>query len=732
MIAVDGIKLFGRFDFDFSENTVIDREIQWYEDSMKWEYEYVNNKKVGISICTPLSLTYGGVSTFVYSQTDVSSQYLKHGIEYDWAESYFKDSSWVIARAKTKELVKNVLIKGIDKAQELFTAEEFFEAYLYLCDYRNVFAQGKTESAVRVKLGELLGKLNLRQNVLTGQIFHGRTDESLGRTKIEFEVVLDTILNTESDISTFFIEKDDHSINRDLTFKQWLNFISSKIKSADISKCKNSGIKNVLSWAQTELDKIADLAISDKKYFDTDGPNSELKRGMEMFEIILEVIGHSTFRYVATHGISHNNIVKGIKIGIMDVHGSSQLAPFCDQFAFYPSVMSTAGTGSYRCNKGTLYNHRFSLFFGDSLVYFPIKDGKGIDIRSSKNAYYLDYVLVSYLEDNHRVTQDIMIDLENDFNNIYKIYRDSNLQTSMYDKALMFVKSNSYEVIDSALISVSESMFKSGDFDSISEQLHNVRRAELYLRKGLIDNAKSTTSIRYLLEQAVTQCKSYLELKINGISVSIPLSKFINTPIYGVSSFDISYEAQHLANKKAIDDREAIFRKTIEENPELNGKARFFITLDNNNDGIQYVHITASDTLSKFFNPNGATEYSLPIYVDIDINNDPNHYLEKLAMISMMHQQGPNMYRFGLIMKQVGAHISDPAYFVLNGDSFISAEHIYSESSILPSGTRRYTSVRDLEFVGVVDFKHYNTIINKNYFIYNLYIKYVQNLGWFV
>lgn len=91
LIAVEGSKLFGRFDFDFSRNTIIDRSEQWYEDKTKWQYEWFNGKEVGISIFNPLSITYGGISTFIYSQSDISSQYLKHGIEYDWAKTYFED-----------------------------------------------------------------------------------------------------------------------------------------------------------------------------------------------------------------------------------------------------------------------------------------------------------------------------------------------------------------------------------------------------------------------------------------------------------------------------------------------------------------------------------------------------------------------------------------------------------------------------------------------------------------
>jgi len=172
------------------------------------------------------------------------------------------------------------------------------------------------------------------------------------------------------------------------------------------------------------------------------------------------------------------------------------------------------------------------------------------------------------------------------------------------------------------------------------------------------------------------------------------------------------------------------FISIIRNNRELDGRARFFITIYTETGGMQYFKITKSDTLANYFNAQGCGELSDVISIDIDINNDPNNYLETLARLSMTFQQGPNNGHFGLIMKPIDADLNDPAYFILNGDTFLYGNEIYS-TSVSGGRARLYIPVEDLVLIGNVNPKDYNDIIEKNYFIYNLYLKYVKSLTWF-
>ena len=204
-----------------------------------------------------------------------------------------------------------------------------------------------------------------------------------------------------------------------------------------------------------------------------------------------------------------------------------------------------------------------------------------------------------------------------------------------------------------------------------------------------------------------------------------------NIPIYG-NILDISHENQDIANKRAIDNRVEIFRDAIGNNKELNGKARFFITLDNGQTGIQYFKITKADTLSEYFKAHG---FRSATYVDVDINNDPNKLLEKLAKISMTYQRGPGNLRFGLIMKSVSSDINDPAYFVLNGDHFLAEDEIFSKERASTSHSRTYiplTGDSSITFTGNFDIEEINNRIDKRYFIYNLQVEFMKNLEWFV
>ncbi len=296
----------------------------------------------------------------------------------------------------------------------------------------------------------------------------------------------------------------------------------------------------------------------------------------------------------------------------------------------------------------------------------------------------------------------------------------------------MWLESDSFDVISKAILEVSEAKLKNGEYKSKAEQLHAVRRAELYLRIGLADVNRRYNTIRYYLERAITECRSNLELDINGIFVNIPLSKFTNVPIYGPDGISITYESQHIANEKAVANRVKLFKDAIRDNPELGGKARFFITLDDDKLGIQYFKIAPSDTLGKYFQAHGTAQSSSPVYVDVDINNDPYNYLEKLARVSMMYQQGPGNRRFGLVMKQQGADITDSAYFVLTGDGFLSKDKIFSKEGLSGGATRKYLPLIGLQFTGVFDIDKYNSRIDGHYFIYNLYLDYVKNLDWFI
>ena len=376
------------------------------------------------------------------------------------------------------------------------------------------------------------------------------------------------------------------------------------------------------------------------------------------------------------------------------------------------------------------YGLEFSLFFGDSVIYFAIKDTRGRDVRSSKNAYYLGNSLVSFLEEGYKVSESILRDLQSTFLKSYSQYVSKLKKSSISPKALQFLESNSFDIIAKSI----ETKLEKVSYKTNAERLKDLRRAELYLHMGLIDTggSRDTTSIRYYLEQAITESRPSVELLINGIRVIIPAEKLANIPVFG-TTVGISFEDQHLANKKAIDNRVEIFRNAIKNNKELNGKARFFITLDGDHtEGIQYLAISKSDTLSKYFKAYGAAGF--PVHVDIDINNDPNNLLERLARISMTFQQGPGNLRFGLIMKDISSNINDPAYFVLNGDHFLAQNEIFSKDS-RSGGARKYISLTGdstITLIGNFNIDNNNNKIDNQYFIYNLYMKSVKNLKWFV
>lgn len=99
VIALNGKKVFGRFDFNLDDNTLIDHESDWYMNKDKWNYVTApDGSNYGIQIFSIMSTTYGGVSTFIESQTIITSQYLKSkawntNISYSWAEQLFKSDT---------------------------------------------------------------------------------------------------------------------------------------------------------------------------------------------------------------------------------------------------------------------------------------------------------------------------------------------------------------------------------------------------------------------------------------------------------------------------------------------------------------------------------------------------------------------------------------------------------------------------------------------------------------
>ena len=80
----------------------------------------------------------------------------------------------------------------------------------------------------------------------------------------------------------------------------------------------------------------------------------------------------------------------------------------------------------------------------------------------------------------------------------------------------------------------------------------------------------------------------------------------------------------------------------------------------------------------------------------------------------MTFMQGSKNNRFGLIMKKADADLGDPSYFVLNGDSFLEEEEIYSFPEASGSGARKYYPLGDLKFTGTVDIKTFTNKIEKN------------------
>jgi hypothetical protein len=420
--------------------------------------------------------------------------------------------------------------------------------------------------------------------------------------------------------------------------------------------------------------------------------------------------------------------VGNIKTGITDAHGKHRLADYCNQLGFYPTTIPTQGSGDYSISS-KLIDHKFTLFFGDSVVYFPTQI-KGDSVRSSRNAFYLGNVPVSFLGEGHTVSTEILKDLQYDFLTLYREYLSRNKlmkdtqEGAEKAQSQEFLNSDAFDVISKYIWSTSEKKL-----NNKAEQAHISRRAELYLRIGLEDQTRSTSSFRYYLEESINLNQINLDININGLRVTIPTSKFLNVPIFGTDAFDVSYEDQHKANKNALDNRVEIFKEIINNNPELGGKARFFITLDDDVHGIQYFKISGSDTLSKYFVAYGA---SFPVCVDVDIHNDKGKTLEKLARLSMTYQQGPKNHRFGLIMKKLESTETDPAYFILNGDHFLAEDEIYSKEGASGGGARKYAPLGDLKFTGIVDIETFNNKIDKRYFQYNLYLKYVKNLEWFV
>ncbi|KKN63933.1 hypothetical protein LCGC14_0496650 [marine sediment metagenome] len=702
VIAYNDRKTFGRFEFDLEANTIKDLGNDWYDNTDKWNFEKDSHgNNIGISMLNFLTTTYGGKSVLIDTRTDVTSQYLKFGLEYDYENRYFDDESWHI-ESEYNALSKIVPIKlyGVGKAKEIITREEFMEAvkyYLFYSDVLQVARSAKIPKEIRLTLNKLLGKLNTRHDISTGissSRYPGSKLET-GTTIEEFTDVINSILMTENDILDFFFETKRGVPSPTATLKQWIKFVRGRITNPNRIKSSNAEVENSLIWASEELDKLGTLDDGNGKeyYFSTEGAkNSELERGMRMLDVILNVIGDKTFRFLISHSIKYNGKNKQLKLGITNWGSAPHVSPFLSQFGFYPSEMISEGKHPPFIKDYNIQTSKISLYFGESLLYFPIRVN-GEETRTHSNAYKLSFSPLSFLSDDtflatSNIHRSIVKNLESEYSDyIEETSVEYSTMNSFLARSLVVYETTSsyFKQLRTQLNDMNSQAWKlamtgTGQWD----RFNAIRQAELYIRANM-------DSVRLTIENGIRSGDSIVKINIPIFpDLNLKLD-ILNTKadVFGTVNGINSPESILTINEKAIQDRIKIFKTAIQNRP--GGAARFYIAADVKNYGLQYLSLTKEDDSLRRIFTDAIVGANNGIYFDVDI--DDNQVLRQLAILSMSYiNNGGEKAIVSLIMKDYGASMSDNALFILSGDKFLM--DVYSHHIIHSSKfTRGYTNI---------------------------------------
>jgi len=747
LITLNGKKIIGRFDYNFETGAVPDKGEDWYLDKSNWNYyENANSDKIGIQLLSILSVSHAGKTTFVYTKPKVTSQYLKHSIEYSWAETFFPHESWTIERSSQSSDNEGILIQGIEEALEVLTAEQYYYAYFALLDFKNFLTEEGSQSRRNRNpqpiLNSLLGEMNIKHNLLTRQVI-----EETRREKSDVEAFINSVFSSDEEILAFFLKKDDggelkevfksdyldENGNKIATLKQWIQLVTSAITSDNRITSKNPMMEKVLKWASVELKKISPLDLSSegkRRIFATDGESSELQRGMQMLDIIIHAIGHSTFRHILTHNIAFRGGAHNTKIDILDASSLAKLSEFCAQFSFYPSQFSSDGKGADGISVDSLSKYKYSLYFGDSLVYLPIEG----NVRDrSLNAYNLGHVPVSFLSSGTRFSENIDSDLSSAFKTSYNLFMRKKfgihgVQSIEKIRSKIFLDSG-YEALKfiiPLLEQVLEKIYTNSKYEHYQDFGELILRAELLSKS--INKIRGEKLIRGQLEDVISGIAHEIIIhKLNGLSIDMQtLSEGAN--IHTFATFlDLTTQLKDVLNEIVIRTRVRTLRSIIKDN---GGKVRIFTTVDILGKGIHYTRISETSDVMKYLPRLGTKVRS---YVDIDLANpDSNDLLRKVVKLSMSYvpPSGRGLYRrfgFGLIDQSTGNLIC-----LLNGDRFLKEDEIYSIPYPVARHDIHYDVIDNSDFVGVFSIDKANTLwqLYNAFFPYDL-SKELPNLDFF-
>lgn len=241
-------------------------------------------------------------------------------------------------------------------------------------------------------------------------------------------------------------------------------------------------------------------------------------------------------------------------------------------------------------------------------------------------------------------------------------------------------------------------------------RLNAIRHAELYLRSEFKRTQQSP--LMNYIGNAFNNGKQQVKIPIesfSGLTVNFDTTSIEHEFVIGMQRIN-SVDSKLIINKEAIENRIDVIRDAIKK---LSGEqARFFLAVDIKNYGTQYVGMNQAykDILSTIFT--NANSDGSAIHVDVSASD--YNSLRNLAILSMTCVQvDDNNAWLGLVMKDVGATISDNAHFILVGDRFLSS--IFSRE-FTGSGYREFTRIQH----GITNWFDFKQELDRKYILFDL------------
>jgi hypothetical protein len=580
--------------------------------------------------------------------------------------------------------------------------------------------------------------MNVKHDIITGQIL-----EETRRERIDVEAIISSIFTNVQDLLSFLLKKTsdgevvpvskndykDDNGNYISTLKQWIDFVVTKIISESRITSSNSKVESILQWASNELKQLAPLDLSgsedNRRIFSTEstsGEKSELERGKIMLEIIIQVIGHSTFRDVITHCIKSSGNPEKITIDILNAPSLEDLSDFCTQFSFYPSTFPSEGSGKDSLSVDALSKYKYSLYFDDSVVYLPIEG----NVRDqSLNAISLGNVPASFLDIGTLFSENTASELLLKFNALYSTFMKNkfgihNTNSINQIRSAIFLDSGyeAFKVIKKLLPEVLSKQFKGQEYEHYLDFSELILRAELLFKNLKVRNIKN---LRGQLEDVISGVAHELIFhKMNSLVVPIESNKFTTegANIQAFKSFtrnSYTTEIKNILNEIAIKNRVEVLKDIIKDN---GGTMKFFITRDTLGKGVHYLRISETSDQSNYL-PQLGTKTRSHIEVDLSKSNSQG-LLRKLVILSMSYipPSGRGYYsRLGLVLTK-----SDPdtPICILNGDRFLNSNQVYS----IPYSTTRHDIYYDLVEIIGFEGKFSITKANTRWQEFNTYFPY--------